>query len=131
MIGDRVVKTSRSGTRLILIRLRLVMTNESAAASVSALIGAPAESGAKRVISWGASSSRHLLLLGLLARGQAVGVVVIRRRLELGRVAGEAEEDVVEGGPAQTDVLHADLRGVQLADGGHQHRGAAVDGQGQ
>ena len=48
---------------------------------------------------------------------------------QLGGVPGEAEEHVVQGRPAQADVLHRDAGGVQLADRRDEHGRSAVDRQ--
>ena len=70
MIGDSVVKTSRSGTRLILIRLRLATTTPSPTVL---------ERRSSRWPPW--------------------------PRSLLGGVAGQGQEHVVEGRPAQSDVV--------------------------
>ena len=79
MIGDSVVKTSRSGTRLILIRLRLATTSAVGQRSWTTLIGSSPRPARGRPASLRASSSA--------------------------RVPGEGEEHVVERRPAQADVV--------------------------
>ncbi len=74
MIGERVEKISRSGTRLILIRLRLAITAPSAIARVSVVIAPPSGRGQFRL--------GVTFLIGLL-----------------GDMPGEREEHVIERGP--------------------------------
>ena len=75
MIGDMVVNTSRSGTRLILIRLRL--------ATIGAVGQRP----------WQRAHRLHLPSAGAaVGRRPSSGSAVV----VLGGVAGQGEEDVVE-----------------------------------
>ena len=76
MIGESVVKTSRSGTRLILIRLRLATTAESDTTSTRA---------------HQATSGSGAVSVGLRGRPR--------------RAAGEGEEHVVEGRAAHPGVV--------------------------
>ena len=46
-------------------------------------------------------------------------------------MAGEGDEDVVEGGAAQTDVVDLDAPGVQFADDLGEQLGAAGDRDGE
>ncbi len=100
MIGDRVVKTSRSGTRLILIRLRLATTSASLTADRRCVIvGACVIAGA---------------CLGARPSSSAAWPV-------------SDEEHVVEGRPAQADVGDGDAVAVQPAQRLDQDGGAAGD----
>src|SRR5690606_21017334 len=60
-------------------------------------------------------------------RGQCSALLV---RLLLGGMAGQGEEDVVERGAAQPDVVDLDTRRVQLADYLGEQLGAAGHGDG-
>ena len=120
MIGDMVVNTSRSGTRLILIRLRL------------ATIGAVGERlAARRCARSGATGLR-------LGNGGHRSPPRARLRrsdcsqpLVLGAVAGEGEEHVVERRAAQRDVVQCDAGRVEVAQRLGQHGGAAGDRGGE
>src|SRR3954452_11843081 len=111
MMGESVVNTSRSGTRLILTRLRRAMTW----ASETALV---------RLIGWllrsGASASR---------RGQAHprwrggGP----RLIGVGAVPGQRQEHIVKGRSPQSHVGDCDLLGVEAPQRVDEYRGAAGD----
>ncbi len=103
MIGDSRTKTRTSGTRLILMTLRLAMTALSAIAPVTVLIG-PAP-----------------------GRGPLVAVL---RRLG-GVVAGQGEEHVVERRAAEADVPHLHARVVELPQRCGQDLGPALAGHDQ
>jgi ABC-2 type transport system ATP-binding protein len=60
--------------------------------------------------------------VGLLDGGRLVAVVV-----RLGQVAGQREEHVVEGGPAQSDVEHLDALLLEALEHPHQRARALVD----
>ena len=49
MIGDKVVNTSRSGTRLILIKFRLAMVKPSSSAICTVISDPPVQPGARSV----------------------------------------------------------------------------------
>ena len=99
MIGDSRTKTSTSGTRLILITLRLATT-------------APSASGER-------GDDAHRATSTCVGVGSSSGTPASSR--PVGGVAGEGEEDVVEGRAAQPDVETVDASAVELA----QRRAAA------
>ena len=103
MIGDMVVKTSISGTRLILIRLRFAMMAPSASASAIELINS-------------------LLPLALVPFVRSGGLL-------FGGVTGQRQEHVVQGGSPQADVEHLDAALLELQHDGAERIDAAGDRQ--
>src|SRR5215218_822405 len=107
MIGDRVAKTIRSGTRLTLIRLRRVIVTLSETVSARVVIDPPPVPERNGVAVLSSVSSDCSCadggrgLVGLVGRGAV-----------LGGVPREGEEDVVQVGPAQPDVQYPH-RGVR------------------
>src|SRR5690606_7977511 len=74
-------------------------------------------------------SLRGLLLLTRVTGVPGAAVAVVPGALS--RVSGEGDEDVVEGGTAQADVVDLDAPGVELADHLGEQLGAAGDRDGQ
>ncbi|GGT09823.1 hypothetical protein GCM10010207_05730 [Streptomyces atratus] len=64
---------------------------------------------------------------GLAGRPRPVPVAGLR----LGGVSDEGEEDVVEGGAAQSDAVDLHAAGVEVADGLGRQLGSAGDRDGQ
>src|SRR5689334_10910577 len=117
--GCRVEKTTSPVLRIVLRRFRPATSPMSRRMRVS---GSAARSVAV------ATSSGAVIVAMSAPRPQATTRLGPLDAGLLGDVAGETQEDVVEGRAAQPHVRDRDLLGVERADGGHERVGAGGHG---